>query len=93
MAAVVPLTIIRDISAGSLRSVSDAQTPMPEMKSFSENTHSFIVRIWLEPRDLEGAEPQLRGEIEHVPSSERRYLKDLSEIAFFIAPYLGEMGV
>ena len=63
------------------------------MKSFDENNHSFIVRIWLEPRDLEGAEPQLRGEIEHVPSSERRYLKDLDDITYFITLYLPDTGV
>ncbi|MCP4623543.1 MAG: hypothetical protein GY850_08435 [bacterium] len=57
------------------------------MKSFDENTHSFIVRIRLEPRELEGAEPELRGEIEHVASGKVRYLKDLGEIAIFIAPY------
>ncbi len=60
------------------------------MESFEENTHVFIVRIWLEPRDLEGVEPQLRGEIEHVPSGERRGLKDLHEITSIIKRFLEE---
>ena len=63
------------------------------MKSFSEDTHSFIVRIWLEPRDLEGTEPQLRGEIEHVANGERRGLKDLDDVTYFIALYLPHTGV
>lgn len=53
----------------------------------------FIVRIWREPREIEGAGPEWRGVIEHVGSGERRYLKDLGEITAFVAPRLEEMGV
>ena len=62
------------------------------MKSFEENTHSFIVRIWLEPRELKGASPEWRGEIEHVANGKRRGLKDLDEIIPFIAHFLEEIG-
>ena len=57
------------------------------------NTHSFIVKIWLEaPADA--TQPAAwRGHITHVPSGRRRYLRDLSAIAAFIRPYLDEMGV
>ena len=58
-----------------------------------ENTHSFIVRIWLEPRELDGAEPEWRGEIEHVVSGERRGLKNLDEITPFMAHFLEKMDV
>lgn len=58
------------------------------MKSFEDNTHAFIVRVWLEPREIDGATPEWRGVIEHVPSGERRYLKDLSEAEMFIAACL-----
>jgi len=51
-----------------------------------ENTHVFIVRIWCERREIEGRMPTWRGMIEHVPSGERRYFKDLDEIHGFIAP-------
>lgn len=61
------------------------------MKSFEENTHAFIVRVWLEPRELEGAAPECRWVIEHVPSGERRYLKDLSEAEIFISTCLRGM--
>ena len=63
------------------------------MKSFDENNHSFIVRVWLEPRELDGAEPEWRGEIEHVANGERRGLKDLDDVTFFIALYLPDTGV
>jgi hypothetical protein len=54
---------------------------------------SFIVRIWLEETVEEAGAATWRGQITHVPSGERRYLKDLDEIVAFIAPYLEGMGV
>jgi hypothetical protein len=51
---------------------------MPE-----SNVHSFIVKLWLE-------ESAWHGQITHVPSGERRYLKDLRDIVRFIKPYIGE---
>ena len=50
------------------------------MLLFEDNTHVFIVRIWLEPREIEGAEPERRGVIEHLPTGARRYIRDLKEI-------------
>ena len=58
------------------------------MGSFEENTHSFIVRIWLEPREIEGAVPLWRGVIEHVRSGERRHLQDPKDVMDFIAHYV-----
>jgi len=54
------------------------------MRSFEDNTHSFIVRIWLEPREIQNEPPEWRGMIEHLPSGDRRYLRDLDEISSFI---------
>ena len=53
------------------------------------NTHSFVVKIWLEDE----AQVRWRGHITHVPGGERRYVDDLGEIPDFIAPYLEAMGV
>ena len=58
------------------------------MAAFEDNTQVFIVRIWYEPRHTEQAPDEWRGVIEHVPSGERRYLKDLNHIIAFIIPYL-----
>ncbi len=60
---------------------------------FEDNTHVFIVRVWLEPREIEGAPLEWRGSVEHVPSGNRCYVKELGEIAGFVAPYLKQMGV
>lgn len=60
------------------------------MTANEENRHVFIVRIWLEPREVEGAAPQLRGTIEHVPSGMRRAIKALTEITDFIRAWLPE---
>lgn len=58
-----------------------------------KNRQVFIVRIWREMREIKGAWPEWRGEIECVDSGEQRYLKSLDEITAFIAPYLTKMGV
>jgi hypothetical protein len=56
-------------------------------------THVFLVRIWCEPREIEGARPRWRGWIEHTATTQRRYLTSLDGIAAFIWPYLERMGV
>ena len=63
------------------------------MDLFEANTHPFIVKIWLEETAEEAGQATWRGHITHVPTGERRYLKDLDDIAAFITPYLEGMGV
>jgi hypothetical protein len=63
------------------------------MNSPEKDRQVFIVRIWREAREIEGKLPEWRGMIEAAQSGERRYLKNLGDIAAFIAPYLGRMGV
>lgn len=63
------------------------------MGSSEKNRQVFIIRIWREGRDIEGASPAWRGEIESTQTGERRYLKNLDDILAFIAPYLERMGV
>ena len=57
------------------------------------NTQSFIVKVWVEDSAGEGGRGVWHGHITHVPSHERHYLKNLSEIEDFIAPHLEQMGV
>jgi hypothetical protein len=54
---------------------------------------SFIIKIWLEETAEEAGRAVWRGHITHVPSGERRSLKNLQEILAFMAPYLEGMGV
>ena len=57
------------------------------------NVHSFIVKVWLEEEATKNSCTIWHGHITHVPSGDRRYLKNLDEIALFIQPYLEAMGV
>jgi hypothetical protein len=53
----------------------------------------FILRIWREPREIEGATPLWRGVITHLADGEKAYFKSLDKMVDFILPYLEEMGV
>jgi hypothetical protein len=63
------------------------------MKSLDSDTHSFVIKIWVEEAADEKAPVVWRGHITHVPDGERQYLNTLSDIQKFIAPYLKTMGV
>jgi hypothetical protein len=63
------------------------------MEISETQTHSFIVKIWLEETAEESGGAAWRGHITHVPSGDRHYLQDLDAIAAIIAPYLERMGV
>lgn len=66
----------------------DVQPP----QASDRHTQVFIIRIWIEAREIAGAVVVWRGMIEHIPTQERRYLNDLAAIAHFITPYLQSMG-
>ncbi len=63
------------------------------MVSIESNTHSFVIKIWLEEAPDDGQEGQWRGHITHVGSGERRYLRTLDDIPARIAPYLKAWGL
>jgi hypothetical protein len=54
---------------------------------------SFIIRLWVDAPTDENGRVTWRGQITHVPSVQRRYLKDLEDIVDFIAPFLERLGV
>jgi hypothetical protein len=54
----------------------------------ADHSHAFIVRFWLEPREIQGEKPLWRGVIEHVPTGRKLFLKGLNEITAFIESYL-----
>lgn len=62
------------------------------MDLIESTTCSFIIKVWLEEQTDETGSPIWRGHITHVPSGQRRHLKDLQEAVGFIAYYLAEMG-
>jgi hypothetical protein len=58
-----------------------------------ESTHTFVLRIWKESRELDGALPEWRGSIEHVANQERRFVRTLQDVILFIASYIEHMGI
>ncbi len=50
----------------------------------------FILRIWREPREIEGATSEWRATVEHLGSGERSHAGTLGEIEPIIARHLGE---
>jgi hypothetical protein len=60
------------------------------MAALEERTHVFILRIWREAREIEGATSEWRATIEHVASGERRHARRLGEIEPILARYLGQ---
>ncbi len=63
------------------------------MDEIESQAQSFIVRVSVEERAVEGCQGTWRGHITHVPGGERSYLKNLDEIGDFISPYLEDLGV
>lgn len=57
------------------------------------DTHSFVVKVWLEETVEEAGRARWRGHVTHVASGERRYLESLSGLAAFVRPYLERWGV
>lgn len=57
------------------------------------NTHSFIVKIWLEETAQEAGVARWRGHVTHVPSGDRHYVRDLSDVTALFASYLQDMKV
>ena len=50
--------------------------------------HAFVVKLWLERREIEGAQPEWRGRIYHVQSGKRVYFRDIAAITQFIQAFL-----
>ena len=65
----------------------------PSIQLAEFNTHSFVIKLWLDDTDREREPAPWRGYITHVSSGTRRYLKDVDDIVKFIEPYLEAIGV
>jgi hypothetical protein len=57
------------------------------------NTHSFVIKIWIEGTPNGEKKPSWRGHITHIPSGERRYVTTLYCVFIFIMRYLKSMGI
>jgi hypothetical protein len=63
----------------------------PDLVEF--NTHSFVIKVWLEATPMETRRSSWRGYITHIPSGERRYVVNPFCILTFIMRYLKSMGI
>jgi hypothetical protein len=61
--------------------------------SLDENLRVLVLRLWREPREIEGAQAVWRGVVEDVSSGNQYYVKDLGEINQVIIQQLKEMGI
>lgn len=63
---------------------------VPMVVASEQDTHVFVIRMWREPREMEGKQSEWRGVIEHVETRERRHVRALREITMFLATYIIE---
>ena len=63
------------------------------MADYDNQSESFIIRIWREPRELEGAPVLWRGELEHVTSHTRHFFRDFDVLVALMQSYLLTLGV
>ena len=63
------------------------------MKSNKDFTHAFVVRIWIEPREMNDAEPIWRGVIEEVENGRCVYFDQLEKMNTYFAKYLDGIGI
>lgn len=59
----------------------------------TSESHTFVIRLWLEETALEAELPSWRGHVTHYPGETRRYVSDLDQVVAFVAPYLEAMGI
>jgi hypothetical protein len=57
-------------------------------ENYEKNTHTFVIKIWLEEMIGKYRLPRWRGHITYIPSGERRYFENLNEITKTIHLYL-----
>lgn len=63
------------------------------MNKSNDRTASFVVRVWLERREIAGKAPFWRGVVEHVTTGTQRSVEDLDSIVVFMAEYMLLFGV
>lgn len=54
------------------------------MKPLAERSFSFVVNLWEERRDIEGADPTWRGSVVDVRDGRRVYFSTLNELTEFL---------
>jgi hypothetical protein len=60
----------------------------PASMDVTNDSHAFVIRIWLEDAQSDENNTLWRGYITHVLDHRHHYFQDLSGIIHFITPYL-----
>jgi hypothetical protein len=55
------------------------------MKSLDERSHTFVIRIWQERRDLSDAMPIWRGRVDDVRTGSRAYFTSLQQLMEYLS--------
>jgi hypothetical protein len=59
------------------------------MKSLDERSHTFVVRIWQERRELSDAVPTWRGRVDDVRAGSRTYFNTLPQLMDYLSGQSG----
>ncbi len=59
------------------------------MSSLDERSHTFVVRIWEERRDVADAPSTWRGRVDDVRSGVRRYFTTLDDLVTYLSSQSG----
>jgi hypothetical protein len=62
------------------------------MSSLDERSHTFVVRIWEERRDVEDAPTTWRGRVDDVRTGTRRYFTSLEDMVAYLSQQSGMVG-
>jgi len=63
------------------------------MPSERQKYVSFLIRIWQEPREIEGQGFEWRGSIENIQTGHKGYFKDLETLLKFTREQLDTLGL
>ncbi len=62
------------------------------MSSLDERSHTFVVRIWEERRDVDDAPTTWRGRVDEVRTGVRRYFTTLEDLVTYLSSQSGMAG-
>jgi hypothetical protein len=61
----------------------EAETPHHDV-----GPHAFMLRLWIERREVGGAPPRVRGWVQHLASGAERHVSDVDQLVDFAADCL-----
>jgi hypothetical protein len=63
------------------------------MKSLDERSHTYVIRIWQERRDVSDALPTWRGRVDDVRAGSRTYFTSLDQLMEYLSEHSGMQPV